>query len=386
MEYSGALTASLIPSLAKEKTRGLVSDKMLFHNELGGLVNTYTTNSNTCVPVGQTLTLMPQLPDGEEDSGQWLWNTGQNTRNITVTTDSSSIYRVTYTNVRGIKSQLCFSIAVKGDGILDRLVPFFIIDGTTHYDLTVIVGEGKSLTLGLKTPSTVKDSQVTWSNGATGKTLVLDNLYTSCDMTATYKQGDSEQTFTFNIHVKATTTPVLPTGNYMIEDIGSGRLLTGHGLSNLVTFEEAGSQPLAANQTWSVTNNGKAYAIVSLPDSLGLVVMTRLLKTRPYSFYLEAEAGTDHYALHSGTTESTYKYWLVNDDGTVNTTNKQLTSFPFRFIPFDTETLVETVRKEYVDGSGYHLSGHRMTGSQMNVIRYSKKKGVYIVNGKKVIY
>ena len=120
MIYSGTVTKDLIPSLEKEKTRGLVDGNTLLHNELGGLVNTYATKGIR-VPAGQTLTLMPQLPDDEEDTGQWLWNTGETTRNITVDTDHSYIYRVTYTNTRGIKSQLCFAIAVKDDGTVNRV-------------------------------------------------------------------------------------------------------------------------------------------------------------------------------------------------------------------------------------------------------------------------
>ena len=115
MEYSGTLNTNLIPSLTQERSRGLVSGKVISHNELGGLVNTFTTNNNTTVPTGQTLTLLPQLPDGEEDTGLWQWNTGETTRDITVQTDKSHIYRVTYTNARGIESQLSFAIAVKGD-------------------------------------------------------------------------------------------------------------------------------------------------------------------------------------------------------------------------------------------------------------------------------
>ena len=113
MEYSGTLTTSLIPSLVNERKRGLVSGKTLYHNELGGLVNSYKSNNSALVPSGQTLTLMPQLPEGEEDTGIWVWNTGETTRNMTVKTDHSYIYRVTYTNKNGVESQLCFSIAAK---------------------------------------------------------------------------------------------------------------------------------------------------------------------------------------------------------------------------------------------------------------------------------
>lgn len=146
MEYSGTLTTSLIPSLTNERKRGLVSGKTLFHNELGGLVNTYKKNSNTCPPAGKTLKLMPQLPDGEEDTGLWYWNTGENTRDITVTTDKSFIYRVTYTNKNGVKSQLCFSIAVKEEPIPEGIsniisdeiesIRYFTLDGVRHEHLS----------------------------------------------------------------------------------------------------------------------------------------------------------------------------------------------------------------------------------------------------------
>ncbi len=111
MEYSGGLTAALIPSIANEKKRGLVTSKTTCHNELGALVNTYTTTKSAVLPAGKTVRLIPQLPEGEEDTGQWLWNTGETTREITVGTGWSYVYRVTYTNAQGIRSRLAFFIA-----------------------------------------------------------------------------------------------------------------------------------------------------------------------------------------------------------------------------------------------------------------------------------
>ena len=124
IEYSATLTASLIPSLAQEKKRGLVSGKVTYHNELGALINTYSTTKSSPLAKGKTLLLSPQLPEGEEDTGEWQWNTGETTREITVTTDWSYVYRVTYTNSRGVESQLAFFIATtdKGDPVgIERL-------------------------------------------------------------------------------------------------------------------------------------------------------------------------------------------------------------------------------------------------------------------------
>ena len=117
MEYSTTLNTTFIPSFAQEKKRGLVNGKVTNHSELGALVNTYSTTKSTLLPQGKTLRLIPQLPEGEEDTGLWQWNTGETTREITVNTDWSYVYRVTYTNARGIQSCLAFFIATTDKGV-----------------------------------------------------------------------------------------------------------------------------------------------------------------------------------------------------------------------------------------------------------------------------
>lgn len=117
MEYSVSLTTAFIPSLAQEKKRGLVNGNVTIHTELGTLVNNYKTTNSTRLSNGKTLRLIPILPDGEEDTGQWQWNTGETTSEITISTGWSYIYRVIYTNSRGIKSQLAFSIATTDKGM-----------------------------------------------------------------------------------------------------------------------------------------------------------------------------------------------------------------------------------------------------------------------------
>lgn len=117
IEYSTTLNTTFIPSFAQEKKRGLVNGKVTNHNELGALVNTYYTTKSTLLPQGKTLRLIPQLPEGEEDTGLWQWNTGETTREITVNTDWSYVYRVTYTNARGIQSCLAFFIATTDKGV-----------------------------------------------------------------------------------------------------------------------------------------------------------------------------------------------------------------------------------------------------------------------------
>ncbi|MBQ9285090.1 MAG: alginate lyase family protein [Bacteroidaceae bacterium] len=200
MEYSGTITTNLIPSLAQERTRKLVSGKVISHNELGGLVNTFTINNNTCVPAGQTLKLTPQLPEGEEDTGRWLWNTGEQTREITVATDHSFIYRVTYTNANGVESQLAFPIAVKGDCTPDRLTPSVTYDGTTAEVDTIDVLYGKTATLSVA-PS-MGWGTFKWSTGATTQSITTPAIKKDQDISVEYtNQGGAVTTQVFHIHV-----------------------------------------------------------------------------------------------------------------------------------------------------------------------------------------
>ena len=58
---------------------------------------------------------MPELPDGEKNTGLWKWNTGETIQFLTVKADKSFAYRVIYTNVNGVESEQLFTLAVQGD-------------------------------------------------------------------------------------------------------------------------------------------------------------------------------------------------------------------------------------------------------------------------------
>lgn len=198
MEYGGTITANLIPSLTQEKTRKLVDGQTIYHNELGGLVNTYTTNNKTGVPIGTTITLIPQLPEGEEDTGNWLWNTGATTRNLSITADKSYIYRVTYTNNNGVKSQLAFSIFVQGDCIPCTLTSSVTYNNETTNDTIVKILYGKTCQLSVA-PSR-GGGTYKWSDGKTTQTITTAAIRAAKDYTVTYSnQGGATTTQTFHL-------------------------------------------------------------------------------------------------------------------------------------------------------------------------------------------
>ena len=89
---------------------------------LGGLKYKYEVCPSKGIPAdGADITLIPQLPEGTEDTGKWLWSTGETTRELTVKADRSYIYRVTYTAANGTQSRQAFAIAVSGDAPADPM-------------------------------------------------------------------------------------------------------------------------------------------------------------------------------------------------------------------------------------------------------------------------
>lgn len=199
MQYSGSWDA-LVPSLGVESSLGNVSGNTILHNELGGLINNYNINNRTCVPRGQTLRLMPQLPEGEEDTGLWRWNTGETTREITVATNRSYVYRVTYTNANGVESQLCFPIAVEGDALPDVLTPYITYQGTTIQDTTITVLHGS--TVSLEAVANRGWGTYLWSSGETTGAITTSPITSNTTLTANFwNQSATLSAVSFHVNV-----------------------------------------------------------------------------------------------------------------------------------------------------------------------------------------
>ena len=191
-------TAEEVPTLLAPKM--VVGNDTLSHNELGGLVNTFKTNNNTGVAKGTVIQLLPQLRDGSEDSGQWQWNTGETTRNLTVTANESYVYRVCYTNKHGVKSYLCFSIAVQGDCEPTPVEVSATYNGVTATD-SITIFYDDAITL----KATSKDGfgSFAWSTGATNSNITVKNLRNDTLFTVAFKnQGGAISYDTIRVHLK----------------------------------------------------------------------------------------------------------------------------------------------------------------------------------------
>lgn len=171
------------------------------HNELGGLRNTYVVQSALTLPRGKTVQLMPQLPEGEEDTGLWQWNTGQNTRCISVDTDKSYVYRASYTNKNGVKSEQCFTLAIEGDCTPSPVRQTISVGGTEVGDSVATVFYGDKVTLAVSDAAGWW-TEVCWDNGAKGQQTTMP---VAADRTVTayiVSQGGRYEPATFRLKVK----------------------------------------------------------------------------------------------------------------------------------------------------------------------------------------
>ena len=457
------------PAISVEEAITPLSGDMIYkgvtyknQTNLGGLKYNYEVCQSKGIPAdGSDITLIPQLPKGAEDSGQWQWNTGETTRQITVKADHSYIYRVTYIAQNGAVSHQAFAIAVSGDaapdkmteeitvdGVIERVTEKAVIAGTSvilyagsstgwtddylwdngqkssvivipsimqsreylcqyanqsgavsesRFRLNVIpaepyiiykdmmlnskeitVAEGSTLQLGLNLPLTIRASDVEWSTGDKGALITLNDIQTSNTYTASFTLAGKEVNIEFEVYVRSTTDYSLESGNYMIQEIKSGRLLTAHGSGEDVTFEPGDTESPAEGQIWFIEQKFNRHAIISLPDSLGLLTSGKLGKTKLRNYYMEQPIGSEQIAVRTGARSASNTYWHINDDGTI-TINSTLSEYPLCFIPFDVTTDVVEIeaKEENMNGTIYDLQGRRINGTP--------KHGIYIINGKKVL-
>lgn len=185
----------------------IVGNKVIAHNELGALTNTFalTPEKNRGVARGTVITLSPTLPEGVEDTGHWRWDTGETTREITITADASYVYRVHYTNAYGNESEQSYAIAVLGDCQPTHLLPSIRVNnvqlGTTH--AVVSYGADVDLTLG----GLGGWSNVEWENGQKTETMTLHNVTHSRTITACLISQTGRRNYaTFTLEV----TPIIP--------------------------------------------------------------------------------------------------------------------------------------------------------------------------------
>jgi hypothetical protein len=174
---------------------------------LGGLKYSYEVCPSKGIPAdGAEITLIPQLPEGTADSGQWLWSSGETTRQLTVKADRSYIYRVTYTAANGTKSHQAFAIAVAGDAPADQIssqitVGSTVLSGSATEPPAATVLSGSSVVLSATAITGWTDDYL-WDNGQTTSTVTIPNITTTRTYTCQYANQSgavSQSSFRLNV-------------------------------------------------------------------------------------------------------------------------------------------------------------------------------------------
>lgn len=231
------------------------------HNELGGLSNTYELLPTSALAPGTVVTLRPQLPDGTSDTGLWQWDTGETTKDLTVTADESRVYRVTYTNEHGVESQQVFTLAVAGDCEESRLTPHITYNGTTYNTSSLEVLYGSEVTLALDGGGGW--GFWTWEDGSTASSLTLPHVTSSRQVSVVYtNQGGRRQKATFTLSVQ-TVRPDITVDSRTMTDTTVAIVEAGSSVTLTATATSA--QP--ATYLWSDGSTGASLTLEDVQTS-----------------------------------------------------------------------------------------------------------------------
>ena len=350
--------------------------KVIEHNELGGLRNTYVVQSTNTVPAGKTVKLMPQLPEGAADTGNWKWNTGETTKDITVSTDRSFIYRVTYTNENGIESEQMFSIAVEGDCTPSRTNQSIYVGSTWMGTDEATVFYGDNVTLNASDAAGWWTA-VQWDNGQKGNNITVNGITSDRTIQAyIVNQGGGKELVSYTIHVKTVEPRIIQNGT-TLENQHS--LMAKEG--DAVVLQPY--VPVAAGEVTYKWDDGSASAFFQIPavetSSVHTVEVTigELTQTMTFEVFVEGEANVKlepgYYLIHHIPTDTYLTANGKSEDVTFTAGD------PDVFTPAQTwEASLTSARHAFTavaDSTGLSLNGTTI-GSSLKVFYLEQAKGL----------
>jgi hypothetical protein len=326
--------------------------------------------------------MTPEIADGTLDTGNWLWDTGETTRELTVTANASRLYRVTYTNADGVQSQQVFSIAVKGDCYASKLTPSITYNGSTRSNVNAsTVVKGSSVTLSVSAPDGYGNYR--WSTGSTNNSITL-TVDKDTTLVGKYtNQGGRESSVTFTLLVtdealEADNSRKVELGNYYIRHRYSDTYLVNRG-DSAVLRAMAITQDIKPDYIWYIYHTTAAtYDLISLADSTAMT-NTGTMKARTFKPHRIVYAkDCDYCAFYNSSKE----YWVVDADNNIlYGTTTTLNDFEWELIPvpgLSEPSGIESIPSSASDATRSNI--YDLTGRKLPAV---PRRGVYIQGGKK---
>lgn len=280
------------------------------HNELGGLKSTYRLEPTETLPAGTVVTLKPQLPQGTADTGNWRWNTGETSKDITIVADRSGVWRATYTNENGVESEQVFTIAVEGDCEECTLRPNVTYNGTTREASTVNAFYGSEV--GLSITPTDGWGFYEWETGSTASSITLPHVTTSRDVAVIFTgQGGRRQKLTFHINVQYIRPDIVVNGGTHTD---TPMIIVEEGDNVTLTATPADGKD-GGTYRWSDGSTGEALALGQVTTSGTYTLeytVEGVTSVLDYQVYVKADGyatipAGDYYIRHL-----TYGTYLTN--------------------------------------------------------------------------
>ncbi len=314
MSTRPAVTASQAPTLIIPT---LVYNGVTYNqSELGGIVNTPTTNLTTTVPAGSTIRFVPTLPTGVTDTGNWNWDTGATTKELQITANQSGMYRVTYINQNGVKSTQLYSIAVNGDCRPDQLTPAITHKGVAVNDTLITVMTGDTVTLASWNKSGW--GVYLWNNGATTSSIDVLNIHSSRTYSVIYtSQGGRKTQQNFHICVSL-LAPSLSVDGGAVQKMQSVVVNAGQSVE-LMPLVPSGKE--SGSWSWS---NGAVTRNLQLANiqSTGHYTVTYTYKNESYTQDFHVYMAVANKPFANG------EYYIKNASNGKYLTNNALTLIP----------------------------------------------------------
>ncbi len=263
---------------------------------LGGLKYDYNVCVSKAIPAdGSDIILIPQLPDGTEDSGNWQWSTGETTRQLTVKADRSYVYRVSYTAPNGKVSHQSFAIAVSGDADSDAMTNEITVDGQISTTTSITVLEGTDVTLHAEA-TTGWTNDYLWDNNKKSSVITVPSIMSSRTYTCQYANQSgavSESRFTINV------TPAIQVINGV--ETASTQVLSGATVTLKLQI------PSFANNEDVKWSNGVQGTDVTLDGVKESTEITATYRGETYTFSIEVKSGSDYTYYNYLTSSNGYK-------------------------------------------------------------------------------